>query len=163
MNPIAMQPYIAPQSIAKSPSKTGILVMGISLLTIGASIVVLYLVKKSREADAQEMKSTREEAKRQKEANDNKVVETFGSGTVVNASDDVGCNKYYNKNQEVLEIPDTLAEFNSNTNKCGIGVITFQTYLNEQGINIPVDGQYGSKTKKAHKQWLKDNKLVDFF
>ena len=69
----------------------------------------------------------------------------FGSGTVVNASDDVGCNKYFNKNQEVLEIPDTLAEFNSNTNKCGIGVITFQTYLNEQGINIPVDGQYGIK------------------
>ena len=81
---------------------------------------------------------------------------------------DFGCNSTFNKIQDVIEIPDGInrANINSklnaaNINKCGRSVLEFQTYVSDStGINMPLDGKYGSQTKKAHKEWLIKQNLV---
>jgi len=93
----------------------------------------------------------------------------FGSGVSVgNAGQNVGCNSTYNKNQDVIEIPDGINKLNmhvkltqANINKCGRAVLEFQTYVRDTtGIDIPLDGRYGNNTRKAHKQWLEMQNLV---
>jgi hypothetical protein len=93
----------------------------------------------------------------------------IGSGVSVgNAGQNVGCNNSFNKNQDVIEIPDGINKLNmhvklteANINKCGRGVLEFQTYVRETtGIDIPLDGRYGNKTRKAHKRWLEMQNLV---
>lgn len=176
-----MNQNLASYQTLESPRKTGGLIFGVSLLVIGGAFLTLYLVRKSRKLDEDEISQlTGGEVAPvyQPEATTIGGLLTelqgigdavFGSGT--SAPDDMpadyGCGGSFNKVEDVDEIPSGITlsnmnvKLNTNLNKCGSSVYEFQTYVKQTtGINIPLDGKYGQQTKTAHKEWLKKQNLV---
>lgn len=176
-----MNQNLATYQTLESPRKTGGLIFGVSLLVIGGAFLTLYLVRKSRKLDEDEISQlTGGEAVPvyQPEATTigGLLTELQGIGGAVFGSDnaapddmpaDYGCGGSFNKVDDVDEVPSGITKSNMNVklnvnlNKCGRSVYEFQTYLkNDWGINIPLDGKYGQQTKTAHKEWLIKTKEV---
>jgi hypothetical protein len=176
-----MNPNLASTYVTQSPKRTGMLIFAVSVIVLGGGLVIKYLVDKSREAEGYppapsgDVKALLDKLGSfgQVASTPTSSSSTQGSGTMIapivtEVPDDVGCNSNYKKRADVNEVPDGITAENmamlltqENLNKCGIGVYEFQTYVRETtGINMPIDGQYGSKTREAHKKWLKQMNLV---
>ena len=156
-----MQHELATYQTYASPRKTGGLIAGISLVTLGIGALVLYLVKQSRKADEEALKELMRGEPVQVYQTEATTIGglldelfQFGRGTEgISQSPlipkEIGCNKKWNKLEDVDEFNPS-----ANFNKCGQGVFEFQEMLNESGYFTSVNGKYDNSTFQAHKQWV---------
>ena len=163
-----MQQELITYQTYASPRKTGGLIAGITLVTLGIGALVLYLVKQSRKADEQALKELMQREPVQvyqpkattigglldelaQFGRSESDTEYTGSGTTAptGIADDVGC-AWFTTERDIIEDKADNTQINS----CGIGVYEFQMYLNELGFSTPVTGRYSQKTLKAHRAWL---------
>tara|TARA_R100000406_G_scaffold43478_1_gene29145 strand:- start:2710 stop:3246 length:537 start_codon:yes stop_codon:yes gene_type:complete len=174
-----MQQELITYQTYASPRKTGGLIAGITLVTLGIGALVLYLVKQSRKADEEALRKLMEgepvEVYQPKATtigglldeltqfgrpesgsstngtSSTQNTEYTGSGTTAPTmvADDVGC-AWFTTERDIIEDKADNTQINS----CGIGVYEFQMYLNDLGFSTPVTGRYSQKTLKAHRAWL---------
>jgi len=174
-----MQQELITYQTYASPRKTGGLIAGVTLVTLGIGALVLYLVKQSRKADEEALKELMqgepvevyqpeattigglldelfqfgrpESGSTTNGASTTQNTEYTGSGTTAPTmvADDVGCT-YFTTQRDIIEDKADTTQISS----CGVGVYEFQMYLNELGFSTPVTGRFSPKTLKAHRAWL---------
>lgn len=156
-----MQQELITYQTYASPRKTGGLIAGITLVTLGIAALILYLVKQSRKADEEALRKLMEgepvEVYQPEATTIGGLLDElfqFGRGQEGTSQSpvvpkEIGCNQKWNKLQDVDEFNPS-----ANFNKCGEGVFEFQEMLKESGYATSANGRYDNSTFQAHKQWV---------